>query len=253
MDDTPNRPVKTVDTAAEILHTLEETGEMTLQEIAETIGFAESTTHRHLATLEHNEFVVKEGGRYRLSYRFLDVGEKLRQSDPLFDIGREYADQLVEETDERIWLSTFENGYSVSLYWASNRPALHLHSRIGSRHHLHNNANGKAMLAELSDERVAEIIEQRGLPKKTDRTITDEAALSEELETIREQGYAVSSGENFEGMVAIAVPIVEAETDTLGAMGIGFSQNSISSAEQEEFVKLLKEAADEITIRIRVE
>ena len=253
MTNSPNRPVKTVETAAEILRTLEGADGMALTEIAERIGNAESTTHRHLETLEHNEFVIKEAGQYRLSYRFLDFGTKLRLNDPLFDVGREYADQLAEETNERVWLSTIENGYGVSLYWASTRPPLNHHSRVGSRHLLHNNANGKAMLAELPDERVATILQRRGLPAKTEQTITDEDTLMEELATVSERGYAVSSGENFEGMSSVAVPIKVESAGVLGAMGIGFSPNSQASSERERFVRLLKDVTDEISIRIRVE
>jgi len=249
----PNRPVKTVDTAAEILSALETSGKMTLREIANSIDCAESTTHRHLATLEHNEFIVREGGQYRLSFRFLEVGGKLRDQHPLFKTGREYADQLAEETDERIWLSTIENAQNVSLYWTSNRCPLHHHSRIGSRYHLHVNANGKVTLAELPDEEVTRIIQEHGLPRKTDQTITDEDRLFEELETVREQGYAVSHGEYFEGMTSVAVPIAVAEFDVLGAIGVGFPTDSKSSAEQEEIVKLLTESADDIALQIRVE
>jgi DNA-binding IclR family transcriptional regulator len=45
------------------------------------------------------------------------------------------------------------------------------------------------------------------LPAETDRTITDRAALFEELAAIRERGYAVNHEENIEDLHAVGVGV----------------------------------------------
>ncbi|MGQ4556146.1 IclR family transcriptional regulator domain-containing protein [Halobellus sp. GM3] len=247
----PRRPVKTVDTAADIIRTLLGTNGMTMSAIADEVGLAHSTTHRHLATLVENEFVVRDGDEYRLSFWFLDVGTQTRRLHPLYKAGREYIDRLADETDARVWLSTIENGYSVTLYWASNQNPLYQHSRIGTRHHLHSSAVGKAMLAELPVSAVDAIVETRGLPAQTEHSITERDALSAELETVREQGYALSSEETVEGMDAVAVSVSDTVADILGAICVGCPTSRMDASLREEFVREIQNVADEMAIRTR--
>jgi DNA-binding IclR family transcriptional regulator len=247
----PRRPVTTVETAIKLLQTLAENNAMNLTELANATGFAESTTHRHLATLVDTGLVIRDGNTYRLSFWFLDVGTRRQHSHPLYIVGQEYVDDLASETGERVWLSTIENGRSVSLYWASDRSQLRQHSRIGTRHHLHVSSVGKAMLAELSDSAIEDLIEKHGLPARTTQTISDREKLFEELEMIRDLGYAVSSGETVDGMDAVAVSISDEVTGILGAMGIGCSSSRMDTDLVQEFADKLQQTADEMAIRTR--
>lgn len=247
----PGRPVTTVNTAIDIIETLVESPNQTLTEISQQVELAESTTHRHLATLVQNNLVVRDEDVYRLSFRFLDIGTQSQHQHPLYTAGREYIDLLADETGERVWLATTENGFSVSLYWASDRNPLHQHSRIGTRHHLHMSSPGKAMLAELSDEEVQAIIEDHGLPPQTEHTITDDERLFDELDEIRERGYATTTDETVEGMSAVAVSVSDNVSGILGAIGIGCSTNRVTENRQEKFASRLLETADEMAIRTR--
>lgn len=251
MNDEPDRPVTTVNTAVDIIETLVGSPDQTLTEISQQVGLAESTTHRHLATLVQSDLVVRDGDLYRLGFKFLDVGTQVQHQHSLYKVGREYIDLLAEETGERVWLATAENGFSVSLYWASDRNPLHQHSRIGTRHHLHMSSPGKAMLAELSNEEVQAIIEKRGLPPQTEHTITDEEQLFHELDEIRERGYATTTKETVEGMSAVAVSVGDDVSGILGAIGIGCSTSRMTEDHQKRFARRLLETADEMAIRTR--
>lgn len=57
MATTPNRPVKTVETASAMLAAIKAEGRLTLPELATELGFAKSTVHRHLETLENLNLV----------------------------------------------------------------------------------------------------------------------------------------------------------------------------------------------------
>ncbi|WP_165872069.1 IclR family transcriptional regulator [Natrarchaeobius halalkaliphilus] len=247
----PRRPVKTVDTAMDIIQVLVESGGMTLSEIAEVVDLAESTTHRHLATLVYNELVFRDGKRYYLSFQFLNIGTQKQYRHPLFKAGREYVDDLAEKTGERVWISTMENGYSISLYWTSDKKPLFHHSRAGQRLHLHVSSVGKAILSELTDEKVDSILDQHGLPGLTDQTITEREMLYSELETIQEQGYATDSEETVNGMDSIAVAVSDDVADILGGIAIGCATNNMTRNREKEYKDLLRETAAEMAIRTR--
>jgi DNA-binding IclR family transcriptional regulator len=85
---------------------------------------------------------------------------------------------------------------------------------------LHSVAAGKSILAHMSEEDVWQIIEDRGLPKITENTITDSETLFEELEMIREQGYSVNDQENLDGLKAIGAPILGADGQVIGALSV---------------------------------
>jgi len=55
---------------------------------------------------------------------------------------------------------------------------------------------GKAVLADLTDEQIDAYIERTTLEQKTAQTLTSKTALLNELEIIRQQGFAFDDGEH---------------------------------------------------------
>ena len=73
---------------------------------------------------------------------------------------------------------------------------------------------GKAVLAQLPDSTVLEIVARVGMPAVTPQTITDPQALLAELATTRERGYAIDDGEQELGVRCFAVTVPGAPTPT---------------------------------------
>ena len=96
---------------------------------------------------------------------------------------------------------------------------------MGLRVYLHSTALGKAVLAHLPESYVYEIIDQHGLPAQTNQTITDPDELFDELETIRERGFAQDKGERAGGIRCIAAPVVDGEDRVLGAVSVAGPTN----------------------------
>ncbi|MFC7009793.1 IclR family transcriptional regulator [Halalkalicoccus salilacus] len=92
-------------------------------------------------------------------------------------------------------------------------------TRIGKRLYPHETAAGKTILFQLSQAEVEQIINEVGLPAVTENTITDEVEFLDELDTVRDQGYALNLGESVEGLVAIAVPLV-LDKEVLGTCSV---------------------------------
>ena len=66
---------------------------------------------------------------------------------------------------------------------------------------------GKALLSQLPDERVKEILARTGMEPHTPNTLTSPEALLAELAQVREQGYAVDDEEQELGVRCVAVPL----------------------------------------------
>lgn len=217
---TSGRQLKSVDRAFNIIEFLREHGPMTLSEIANDFGIPMSTAHIHLSTLVGNNYVVKVDGEYRCSFRFLRTGGELRDRLPLFQAAKDEVDDLQESLGEHANVATIEDGYMIQLYKSENSESIDDNAPLGSHLYLHTTANGKAMLSQLQEAELHEVLELRGLPQLTTATITDRDELREELSAIRERGYAINRGEHFTGVCAVAVPITSKDDGVLGAISI---------------------------------
>lgn len=220
-------PIKTAQTTITLLETLARAGKASLPELADSIGKPKSTVHDHLLSLEKLGYVVKDENTYRVSTRLLDLGESARRKMDIFPPAKEQVDALADQTGEHVALGIEENGQTVLLYISKGDNALNLGVSEGFQMAMPTNALGKAMLAYLSDDRIEEILEQHGLPKITDQTVTSRHELYDQLEQIREQGYATDIGERVDGVRAVAAPIV-VEGIPRGALAVSGPANRMT-------------------------
>ncbi len=246
-----DRPVETVERAVDVVDYLKRQGPATMADLAEEFDCAKSTVHRHVRTLEANSLVVRDEEGYRLGVRFLDYGVVAREKYTLFEEAKPKVDELAAETEEKIWCTVEEHGRSVHIYGARGKHSVRTHARVGHRNYLHQHAAGKAILANLPDGRVDEIIETHGLPARTPHTITDPDELRADLAEIRERGYAFNFEESVEALHAVGTPITDEDDVAIGAISISGPANRLEgSLLREELPSLLLGTVNEITINL---
>lgn len=246
-----DRPVETLERAIEIIDFLKRDGPATVTEVTEHLDCAKSTAHRYLTTLEANSFVLRESGEYRLGLRFLDYGIAARNRYTVFQEAKPKVDELAEETEEKIWCTVEEHGRSIHIYGARGKRSVRTYARVGYQNYLHQHAAGKAILAHMPDDRVAEIVAGYGLPARTEHTITDPDELWDELETIRDRGYAFNIEESVEGLHAIGAPITDENDIAIGAISISGPANRLQGRRlREELPGLLLGTVNEIVINL---
>lgn len=250
-DPADKRSVKTVQTAFDILEFLKENDGETLAGLTDQFDLAKSSIHRHLTTLEQREYVVKEGGIYYPSFMFLDFGEYTRTRNNAYILMKEKVEVLAEETGERVQFIVEEHGYAVYVHRDFGDHAVQTDPGIGKRIPLHATAAGKAILAELPQQRVDEIIERRELTAVTEQTITDLDTLSTELDEIAERGYSINDQENLKGLRAIGVSIQNPNGSVVGALSVSGPTHRITDEWlHEDLPTLLLGTANEIELNI---
>jgi len=237
-----------------VLRFLKEHGPATLSEVAKGTDSAKSTVYRHLQTLEEAGYLVDTDDGYRIGQLFLDYGIDAQRSHPLYDAGKPKVDALAEQVGEKVWLVVEENGYVVYLYMQSGNELYRSFTRVGYRGHLHAFSAGKAILAQLTKSEVNAIIDRRGLPSYTDQTITDRDALFEELDTIRQQGYALHLEEAVDGGNAISVPIQREDGSPIGSICVAGPAHRLNESHlRTELSDLLLGTKNEIELSMRYE
>ncbi|WP_440009794.1 IclR family transcriptional regulator [Halomicrococcus sp. SG-WS-1] len=250
--DTGGRTVKATETAFAIIEGLEELDGARVTQLAEHLELANSTTHSHLATLYEMGYVVQEGDEYQLASRFLKLGEAAKERKEAFDLIEPKVRELAEETEERCQFIVEEHGRGVYLHRETGSRAVWTDSGLGKRIHLHATAAGKVVLANLPEEQTNQILDQWGLPALTDNTITDRATLFDELDTIREQGFAVNREESTEGLRAVGVPIKDSSGRMVGALSVsGPSHRMKGEWFNRDIPNLLLGTANELELNLK--
>lgn len=243
--------VKAAETLFDIVELLEEDGGLTITEIANELGYAKSTVHRHLTTLVERGYAVEEPDGYHIGLRFLALGEHTRNRYDAYQLAREKVDELASETNERAQFIVEEHGEAVYIHRALGERAVRTDPGIGKRIPIQATSAGKAILAHMSEDRLFEIIEQTDLSPITDETITSTEDLLSELETIREQGYSFNRQENLQGLHAVGAPVTDPDGDIIGALSVSGPSHRLKGDWFEvELPDLLLGAANELELNI---
>ena len=251
-DESDARGLKSVERSFDVIEYLRGAGGSTLSETAEALDLAVSTAHIHLSTLVDTGYVVRDGDEYRCSFEFLCTGGDRRDGLALYRAAKPELDELRDETGEHTNAMIEERGYSVQLYKSESPESIDDDASLGDHFYLHLTATGKAILAEFSEERISAVLDELGMPARTDETITDEDVLRDQLETIRERGYSINRGEHFPGVCAIGTAIVSEPDGAIGAISISGPRSRITPDRiEEELAPALLNKKNIIELKIR--
>jgi len=220
--------IKSHGTLFRIVESLHDRGSATVTELATDAGVAKSTAHRHITSLDQEGFVVRTGNEYRLSLRFLDLGIGVRDRREDYRKMKSTARTLAEETGELVSFVVEEDGEGVFLYRERGSQGVESAAHVGKRTPLHTTAAGKALLAQLPNERIHEIVDTHSLPALTEDTITEKETLLAELDEIDDRGLAFSIGDPTRGLASVGAPVIRPDGEVLGGLSVAGPQHRMT-------------------------
>jgi IclR family KDG regulon transcriptional repressor len=222
-----------------------------ISEIAEVVGLHKATAHRIVTTLVNYGYLERaaDGQKYRLGLELTNLGFKVIRR---MDLRREalpYMKQLVQEWDETCDLSIFDQGKVFYIEVLQGKQALTIAAAVGQRLPAHCTASGKLFLAHLPPAEVDATL-SHPLESYTDNTITSPDEIRRQLETIRNQGYAVDFEEYELGICAVAAPICNRGGNVIAAIGSPSPTRRMTQERISEIAVAFKEAARAISHRM---
>ena len=239
-----------VERAFKIVNYLKENGPTTVSELKSAMDLPKSTAYIHLKTLHKTGYVYKEDHTYRLSLRFLEHGAAVRSQFDVYDVAKSEVNELAHETGEVANLGVEEDGRRVLFYNNEGGNAIYDNALTGEFTNMHWTSLGKAILAYSSREHVDEVIEEHGLLTATKHTITNRADLYEELDAIRDRGYAIEDEEHRANIRAVAVPILQDER-AIAAISVSGPKTRFSDERIEtELLESLRDKANVIELKL---
>lgn len=242
--------IQSVETAFNIVESLERTDGTTVSELADRLEMPNSTAHVYLKTLRELGYVTKHDNVYELSLRFLKHGGYARHQLNIYQAAKAQVDELSRATGEVTDLGVEENGRRVLVYKSEGPEGVTQKPVTGEYTHMHMTALGKALLSTFDADRVEEIIDHHGMPQATPETISDPETLFDELEATRERGYSREDEERRQGIRAIGAPIRDEDGVAIGAISISGPKSKLTDERiEEQLVPEIHDAVNIIEIR----
>ncbi|WP_231123383.1 IclR family transcriptional regulator [Mycobacterium asiaticum] len=244
----PQYPIESVDNALKLLLLLGEQPQIRLSEATRYLGVASSTAHRLLAMLAYRGFVRQDPeskaylpGPALTSVAFAIFG-RLDIQGAALPVMRGIAETL----GETIHVGMLD-GASVRFVAAIEGPkAVRVASRLGRTMPAHCTSTGKALLAQLSESELRQVIPDEQLEAITARSIVSRARLFSELIRVRERGYATNREESEEGVASVAVAIPTRAPGLRLALNASAPQHRLTTSKYSSVAATLVEAAKEI-------
>ncbi|HEV2282171.1 MAG TPA: IclR family transcriptional regulator [bacterium] len=245
--------VKTVKRSIDILNLLAEDGrQVGVIEVSKRLNTSQSTVYRILSTLASEGYVEQDPRteKYRLGLQgIILAGAALNQ----LEIRKQaisILERLVSATGCNANLGILHKQQVMYVARIDGPKSARMYTPIGRQAPAHATALGKAILAFLPEDVAAPLMNNGALAACTARTITDPAALVEELSRVKARGYAVDQEEFLAGIRCVGVPVRGPSGGVEAALSVSGSVFQLREEDTEQLARLLQDAAYELSGRL---
>ncbi|MDC1286394.1 IclR family transcriptional regulator [Gammaproteobacteria bacterium] len=232
-----------------VLQALAREGAMSLTDLSLKLGVPTSTVHRILTTLEKLGFaeIDEDSNEWSVGIESFRVGNSYLERTNLIESSRKIMRDLMEATGETANLAIVDGGDVVFISQVESHNPIRAFFRPGTRGHMHASGIGKALLADMLKRDVEKILQTKGCPEFTAKTLTRPSELFADLDRSRQRGWALDDEERYDGMRCIASCIY----NSYGEAVAGISVSGPSVRFPDHLLQLIgpqvRSAADEIT------
>jgi DNA-binding IclR family transcriptional regulator len=223
-----------------------------VRELAAVMALPRSIVQRLLYTLEADGFLERHPSQvgYRLSIKLWSLGCIAMRRLNVRDVARPLLEELAAKSNEMVKLAVLDGHDVVYVDGIDSSLAVRAYIPIGGRATAESTATGRAILAFLPAEKLAALTASMSHQPRTRHSIVDMDAFAKELERIRKRGYALNRGERDEDVAAVAAPLLDAQGDAIGSIGIILPLSRLTSAKTAQMSEWLTTAAAAISARL---
>ncbi len=245
--------VPAVDKCFAILELLAQSKEpMGISDISRKLDLNKSSVFNIIHTLvDLNVLENQPDGKSAFGTRFYILGNMAGKRSPLIQVTRPYLEAINEKTKLSAFLGLRSDCKTILIDKVDSAYGIKVSSEVGMQMPALAGPGIKAMLSQLSDEEIDEILARTELTRYTPYSITDKAVYRNEVLEVRKQGIAYDRQEYIEGMVAFAAPIKAKSRDVQAAVWAVGLTHQVPDSSVSELTKLLKGISEEINHRLQ--
>lgn len=232
--------VKSAERVAEALRFLANTPSgARYRDLQRGLDLPKSSLHALLRTLVETRLATFEEStkRYSLGPLVWELTTAFSHQVQLVPMALPHLEQIGARFGETVQLATLDGNEVVYVAKVPSRHPIQLVSNVGTRLPAYATGIGKALLACLSTEQLRRLYQPGELLRFTATTLTSISALIDELNVIRNQGYATDNGEYSPGIYCVASPILTAGNLPYAAVSISMPADRYSNYKENELVE----------------
>ncbi|MFC0406850.1 IclR family transcriptional regulator [Roseomonas elaeocarpi] len=197
-------------------------------------------------------YLLRDGHQYRLGPKaFQLAGAILHSNQEVASIVRPLLQRLATDTGKTVTFCVLAPDERAILHIVKeeSRAAMRFVVDEGHRAPLHSTAGGRVILAFRPGNWVERFVNHARLTPQTRRTITSADALWSSIEEVRRVGYAITRGETYDTVGAVAAPVHGTE-GFIGAVVAAGAVESVIENEQ-ALSAAVRNTADDLSSLLR--
>jgi len=246
------RRVPAVDKCFAILELLAQSKTpMGISEISRRLDLNKSSVFNTVHTLRDLNILENQpDGKFAFGTRLYILGNTAGKRSALIQTAHPYLRAINERTKLSAFLGLRSDRQAILIDKADSAYGVKVSSEIGMQMPVLAGAGIKAMLSQLSNEEIDEILARTELKRYTPYSITDKGVYKKEILQVRREGIAYDKEEYIEGMVAFGIPVKANGKDLQAAIWAVGLKHQMSDSSIPELTALLKGISEEINCRL---
>lgn len=224
--------------------------EISVTEVSSILGIPKSTASRLLRAMLQEGLLSRMANspRYKVGNLLFEISQLYRMNSSLIEAVDETMRVISRETGHTGYVSILDGTDVLVIRMHQGSHALRVFTPLGQRAPAFATANGRTLLARLSDESVRALHADGLVPPSPNSPQSIDRLLAA-LDHVRRCGWAEANDEAIPGVGSIAVSVADPETGETIAFCISYSASNIVAEEKNRIVSLLTAAARRIALR----
>ncbi|MCX5806119.1 MAG: IclR family transcriptional regulator [Proteobacteria bacterium] len=225
---------------------------MGISDISGRLGINKSTVFNISHTLVDLDVLENSrNGKFTFGTRFYILANMAGKRSTLLQLVRPYLEHISEKTNLSVFLGLRSDCQAILIDKIDSAHGIKVSSEIGTQMPILAGAGIKAMLSQLSDEVIDEILARTELKRYTPLSIVDKDVYKEEILEVRKQGIAFDIGEYIDGMVGFAVPVKTYGNNVQAAIWAAGLVDQVPDSSRLWLISLMKKICEDINCRLQ--
>jgi IclR family KDG regulon transcriptional repressor len=224
-----------------------------ISDISKQLALNKSTVFNIVYTLKNLEILEQyPDGKFHFGTRLYLLGNANGKKSELIQTIHPYLEKISFQTELSAFLGIRSGQHAVIIDKVDTTQDIKISSEIGMRLPLLAGAGGKALLSQLTDRKIDQILSTNSLKKFTAKTCVDKKRFKKEVLSIRKEGLSFDNEEYIEGVVAFAVPLKTNRPDLQSAIWTVGLKQQVREEKTAKISNFLKKIADDINHRFYI-
>lgn len=224
---------------------------MTAKTIANNLGIPPATTYRtinYLCSRGYLQEDVQAEGRYYLGTQLLHLANLMSHQMDLVQIAKPIMQELASKTGQTAQLGILQDDHVIYVDQVLPITPVNIIAALRTPIPLNLSASGKVLAASLDASLQDAILQRVSFPQQTPNSISQIDEFKRELESVRENGYALDNEEYARGIGCTAAPIYNHRGQVVAAVGItGHIADYLDHENRQQLVLQVTLAAQQIS------